>query len=531
MLIVGKIEFLLQSQIAPIPVQIRMTLPYAPSSHRHKKSLNHNLKSRRLIFERLEVRTVFATGGLVSPDPFFNQNPSAYPSFPNTDIPILHSNPGAGAVIYLGLQGGIASNGDYFPPSDFETKGTSTTSVTVSLGSKTLVTQAGLSFQPGHRIHINSDVNNRNFINAIVTSYTGTSLVVNVDSLNGSGTATAWTITNTHLTLDEREQVIDLWRQFAGQFAIFNIDVTTDPVDLATKPSTYVGFQSYGNGGVGLNSFASPPSPGATLFTTDVPRYATTIGPHEVGHTFNLRHQANFNTAGLVSFEYGTAFSPLYFPIMGNRTDGNEDPHMMKWIYGQGWDSISVAQDDIATFAATLNGKGVSPFRTTEMDQSPDYGGTIAAATPLTSLGNNAFAHNGIISTMTDVDMFSFTPTTSGYYGITLGRNGSTADFALKIFDAAGNLLASEDGDATVAPTRNVYDQYVTRFFTAGTTYYLSASSHGNYADLGQYIMRASFVGDSTKPWRAEDVGFVGVPGYSHYNSSNCKATDKSRCR
>ncbi len=32
---------------------------------------------------------------------------------------------------------------------------------------------------------------------------------------------------------------------------------------------------------------------------------------------------------------------------------------------------------------------------------------------------------------------------------------------------------------------------------------------------MGQYVVRANRIGDSTNPWQAEDIGVVGVPGYS----------------
>jgi len=67
----------------------------------------------------------------------------------------------------------------------------STTSNTISTGSKTFTVESGKSFIAGEQITITSGVNQ---LVAWVTSYSGTSLVVDVISTTGSGTYTSWTI-------------------------------------------------------------------------------------------------------------------------------------------------------------------------------------------------------------------------------------------------------------------------------------------------------------------------------------------------
>lgn len=70
----------------------------------------------------------------------------------------------------------------------------STTSLTISLGAKTLVTQPGKQFAPGTDLKIADVANAANAMYATVTSYTGTSLQVNVTSVTGGGTIAAWNI-------------------------------------------------------------------------------------------------------------------------------------------------------------------------------------------------------------------------------------------------------------------------------------------------------------------------------------------------
>ena len=73
-------------------------------------------------------------------------------------------------------------------------KGSSTSSVLIGTGSKTFVTQAGKQFATGQFVLISSDANPANYMHGQVTSYSGTSLVVNVIDVGGSGTLADWTI-------------------------------------------------------------------------------------------------------------------------------------------------------------------------------------------------------------------------------------------------------------------------------------------------------------------------------------------------
>ena len=74
---------------------------------------------------------------------------------------------------------------------------TSTTSNTVGTGSKTFTVTAAEPYVVGQPITITDTNNSANSMTGTVTSYSGTTLVVNIASVTGSGTKTAWTITTT----------------------------------------------------------------------------------------------------------------------------------------------------------------------------------------------------------------------------------------------------------------------------------------------------------------------------------------------
>jgi len=73
-------------------------------------------------------------------------------------------------------------------------KATSTSSIAIATGSKTFTIQSGKQFAAGQFVLISSDANSANYMHGQVTSYSSTTLVVNVLDIGGSGTFTDWTI-------------------------------------------------------------------------------------------------------------------------------------------------------------------------------------------------------------------------------------------------------------------------------------------------------------------------------------------------
>jgi hypothetical protein len=71
---------------------------------------------------------------------------------------------------------------------------TSTTSLTIGTGSATFTTQSGLAYSAGARARASSSANTANYMEGLVTSYSGTTLVINVDTTGGSGTLASWNI-------------------------------------------------------------------------------------------------------------------------------------------------------------------------------------------------------------------------------------------------------------------------------------------------------------------------------------------------
>src|SRR5262249_36971436 len=68
---------------------------------------------------------------------------------------------------------------------------TSTTSLTIGTGPQTFATQAGLAYSAGARARASNGVN---YMEGLVTAYSGTSLTINITRTGGSGTFASWNI-------------------------------------------------------------------------------------------------------------------------------------------------------------------------------------------------------------------------------------------------------------------------------------------------------------------------------------------------
>ncbi|NLE37375.1 MAG: DUF1349 domain-containing protein, partial [Pirellulaceae bacterium] len=316
----------------------------------------------------------------------------------------------------------------------------------------------------------------------------------------------------------ERANIVECWRQASAYFAMFNVDVTTNKAVVTSgnplqKPTAWMVMTpdiNIGVSSVGVFPNTTSKSYGNGGYTTS----RITIIPHEVGHNFGLRHTSEYNTLGVRTQDYAGQLDPLHGPLMGYDYAGI----VRKWtmwhrgVNSSGDPDPQTIQDDITVIANKLmqhiGGDGYRP---------DDFGGTagsIANATPLYVNGASQ-AIRGIIERMTDVDTFSFV-STGGRYAISATRDApSGLDVKLAIYNSSGVLIASEDGDPRAMPYTMVYDQYVTMDLAAGT-YYATIESHGNYGDLGQYLLR---VEPLPSGWSADDVGLTAVPGSSSHAS------------
>mgnify|MGYP003634148941 CR=1 FL=1 len=75
------------------------------------------------------------------------------------------------------------------------TGATSTTSLLIAVASKAFTVASGLGFAAGDWVLATSDANpDTNYMHGPISSYSGTTLTINVDNIGGSGTLADWTI-------------------------------------------------------------------------------------------------------------------------------------------------------------------------------------------------------------------------------------------------------------------------------------------------------------------------------------------------
>jgi hypothetical protein len=70
--------------------------------------------------------------------------------------------------------------------------GTSTTSLAIATGSKAFTTQAGLAYVVGSRVRAASAADPADYMEGVVTAYSGTGLTILVDLIGGTGTDADW---------------------------------------------------------------------------------------------------------------------------------------------------------------------------------------------------------------------------------------------------------------------------------------------------------------------------------------------------
>lgn len=98
---------------------------------------------------------------------------------------LLASKGDTGATGSTGAPGTNGTNGAGYG-------GTSTTSLAIGTGSKVFTTQSGLAYQNGARVRASSAANpSTNWMEGVAT-YSGTTLTIAVDKVNGSGTLADW---------------------------------------------------------------------------------------------------------------------------------------------------------------------------------------------------------------------------------------------------------------------------------------------------------------------------------------------------
>jgi hypothetical protein len=272
-------------------------------------------------------------------------------------------------------------------------------------------------------------------------------------------------------------QVIQIFEGIREDFRPYNVNITTDVTVYNNTPTNRKGRCIFtptntaapGSGGVAyLNSFGSSNRNPCWVFlgTTSGGLGA---GSHEIGHTLGLSHDR------APGQEYYSGHG-IWSPIMGCATCKS----FAQWSKGE-YNGALNTQDDLAIMATKI------PYRT------DDHANTTAGATVLKiNAGNvSADANNGVITTRTDVDFFSFT-TTGGNIILNIQPipNYPDLDILAMLYNSSGTVIGTYD------PKGSVFSASINATLAAGT-YYVSVDGTGqddpatngysDYASLGYF--------------------------------------------
>ncbi len=305
---------------------------------------------------------------------------------------------------------------------------------------------------------------------------------------------------------EELGRIQRIWARVKEDFLPFNVDVTTeDPGVEALKKSgsgdnewgirVAVGGDGswYTPGGIGLgylNSFTHSTDKPAFVFTRKINSEKVTADTisHEVGHTLGLNHD------GVGSDHYYRGHGN-WRPLMGS---GGSRGLVTQFSRGE-YLFASNQEDDLAIIASAQNGFGY---------RSDDHGNSNSSATRLIVSAGNQIAAEGLIERNTDVDVFALD---AGAGRVTLEINpaeyGPNLDILAKLYDSAGNLIATAD------PANNLAAS-ITVDLTAGR-YYLHVDGTGDgdpltngysdYGSLGFYSIEGQI--QANQPATGDRIG------------------------
>lgn len=314
---------------------------------------------------------------------------------------------------------------------------------------------------------------------------------------------------------DERLRIIEIWQRVAEDYAMFDIDVTTeDPGVEALRKSSSSDAQ-FGMrcviGGSGSTWFGGNVG-GVALSNTfsasqDVPCWVFPVGgtgfgaknvaeasSHEVGHTLGLAHD------GIEGVTGASTGQGNWGPIMGV----SYSKPISQWDKGE-FASPNNTQDDLAVMIS----KGA-------VYRPDDHGSTLATATKLSADSSTASV-NGVIERNTDLDFFRI-DAVSGSLVINIKpiALGANLRLEVKLYDSGGTLLQTAISADVSGVNNGTQPVTLARTVTAGV-FYVSVDGIGNgdvlttgytdYASLGQYTGTISGVVPGGFTWTSTSTG------------------------
>jgi Ca2+-binding RTX toxin-like protein len=292
----------------------------------------------------------------------------------------------------------------------------------------------------------------------------------------------------------EQTAIFQTWQRVAEDFAPFQVDVTTEAPSaqelaagstaLRVMISTDVddtrlggtGYRWYSNaGGVAYVGSWSWSNAVVWVFYNNLARnekYMAEAASHEAGHALGLGHDGRTSPSESYYGGHGSG-STGWASIMGVGYYQN----LSQWSKGE-YVNANNTQDDLAIINQRL------PYRADEDGSSPANPQLLVNATVNVS---------SVISTRTDIDVFSF-EATAGQVNLSIDPwvRGPNLDILAELYNVEGELVASNN------PVDALYADLSYTITTPGT-YYLhvdgvgkgtwATNGYNDYGSLGQFTV------------------------------------------
>ena len=289
-----------------------------------------------------------------------------------------------------------------------------------------------------------------------------------------------------NFTAAEVDEMVDIWRRVAEDFAPFEVDVTTeDPGSRGPKIAWILVTDSKAGSDAMPEADADSTAYINTLGSSITTYYAPAfVYSNNLGSPAGIAGAVSHSAGHLAGLSHDKATADSWGPIMGLDHDGK----LTQWSKGDGRGSAN-PQDDIAILMGRMG------MRNDDHDDSRyDRGTTLK----LDSKGRIAAsgqggANHGIIEDRDDIDVFSF-GAGAGMMDILVAPHASSADksaanldIQVSLYDASGKRVLRENA-------RNDLAVRLKKKLPAGR-YKLEVTGVGpdsGYGSLGQYVISGS---------------------------------------
>ncbi len=238
---------------------------------------------------------------------------------------------------------------------------------------------------------------------------------------------------------------------------------STDPTMGSDGGDKYVDWYQYTVPSTGLLDLTATGT--SAGFVPDVQLWTESVTTSGTGTTISATKIGEISGTGQSLIDQLTAGTVVYAAVTG-AGNGNYS-----------WNSLgSGSGGDTGTYTLTSSILPSSSYAALN-NNSVDNG----TPTPLalnTPVSANLGTDGGLLTGSTDVDLYTFTPATTGSYDIrTDTSQEGSADTVLRLFDSSGTQIALND-NASSATTAS----FIRATLTAGQTYYIGVSGTGNSA-------------------------------------------------